>query len=234
MSLSHSPLIVRDGLVLCLDAANPRSYPKSGTTWSDLAGSNDGAMQNMTGSSGFNTDNRGNIVFDGSDDIVVLQQGQIPIGTQERSCAIWFRMSSDANAAILNWGGNSSDGTRWNLWRTKDVISGQKIGIECTNVYKLVDWSFDINWHQLVVTMDSSATLNGSTIYFDGTERQVTASANTSTTINTASTDFVIGRLSGTSIQYFPGGISQISIYNRALTAEEVQQNYRATKGRFK
>jgi len=37
MSLNHSPSIVTDGLVLCLDAANQRSYPKSGTTWSDLA-----------------------------------------------------------------------------------------------------------------------------------------------------------------------------------------------------
>ena len=48
MSLNHSPAIVTDGLVLCLDAANPRSYPKSGTTWSDLSGNgNHGALQNM-------------------------------------------------------------------------------------------------------------------------------------------------------------------------------------------
>ena len=61
MSLSHSPLIVRDGLVLCLDAANPRSYPKSGTTWSDLKGSNDGTLTNM-GASNFDSANGGTYV----------------------------------------------------------------------------------------------------------------------------------------------------------------------------
>jgi hypothetical protein len=68
MSLSHSPLIVRDGLVLCLDAANPRSYPKSGTTWSDLAGANNGTLTNMTDN--FNQDDKGSLSFDGSNEYV--------------------------------------------------------------------------------------------------------------------------------------------------------------------
>ena len=38
MGLGHSPSIVRDGLVLYLDAANPKSYPGSGTTWFDISG----------------------------------------------------------------------------------------------------------------------------------------------------------------------------------------------------
>ena len=38
MGLGHSPRIVTDGLVLCLDAANKRSYGGSGTTWTDLEG----------------------------------------------------------------------------------------------------------------------------------------------------------------------------------------------------
>jgi len=38
MTLSHSPNIVRDGLVLYLDAANPKSYPRTGSTWYDLSG----------------------------------------------------------------------------------------------------------------------------------------------------------------------------------------------------
>jgi hypothetical protein len=38
MAYFHSPRIVTDGLVLCLDAGNPKSYPGSGTTWYDLSG----------------------------------------------------------------------------------------------------------------------------------------------------------------------------------------------------
>ena len=63
MSLSHSPKIVTDGLVLCLDAANPRSYPKSGTTWSDLTSTNTVTLVNDPN---FDSNNRGSIVFDGS------------------------------------------------------------------------------------------------------------------------------------------------------------------------
>ena len=70
MSLSHSPLIVRDGLVLCLDAANPRSYPKSGTTWSDLAGANNGTLTNMTDN--FNQDDKGSLSFDGSNEYITM------------------------------------------------------------------------------------------------------------------------------------------------------------------
>jgi len=38
MGLSHSPKIPTSGLILCLDAANAKSYPGSGTTWTDLSG----------------------------------------------------------------------------------------------------------------------------------------------------------------------------------------------------
>ena len=69
MSLNHSPAIVTDGLVLCLDAGNSRSYPKSGTTWTDLKGSNNGTLLN---SPTFSSSNRGEIVFDFTDDQVNL------------------------------------------------------------------------------------------------------------------------------------------------------------------
>ena len=46
MGLAHSPRIVTDGLVLCLDAASKRSYPGTGTTWTDLKGGNNGTLTN--------------------------------------------------------------------------------------------------------------------------------------------------------------------------------------------
>ena len=69
MSLNHSPSIVTDGLVLCLDAANPRSYPKSGTTWSDLAGASNGTLTNGPT---FDSGNGGGIIFDGTNDFIDL------------------------------------------------------------------------------------------------------------------------------------------------------------------
>jgi hypothetical protein len=47
MGLGHNPKIATDGLVLCLDAANQKSYPGSGTVWGDLSGNgNDGDIVN--------------------------------------------------------------------------------------------------------------------------------------------------------------------------------------------
>ena len=69
MSLNHGGKpIVTDGLVLCLDAANPKSYPGSGTTWTDLSGNgNNGTLVNGVG---YNSDNGGSLSFDGVNDYV--------------------------------------------------------------------------------------------------------------------------------------------------------------------
>ena len=66
MALSHSPSIITQNLVLCLDAGNSKSYPGSGTTWTDLSGNgNNGTLRN---SPTYSVDNLGKIVFDGVDD----------------------------------------------------------------------------------------------------------------------------------------------------------------------
>ena len=67
MAFNYSPKIVTDGLVFAVDAANKKSYPGSGTTWTDLAGSNDGTLTNGPT---FDSGDGGSIVFDGTDDYV--------------------------------------------------------------------------------------------------------------------------------------------------------------------
>ena len=50
MGLPHSPHIVRDNLILYVDAGNVKSYSGSGTTWKDLSGNgHDGTLVNGTG-----------------------------------------------------------------------------------------------------------------------------------------------------------------------------------------
>ena len=68
MSTLQSGHIITDGLVIALDAANTKSYPGSGTTWSDLSGnSNNGTLTNGPT---FNSGNGGSIVFDGTNDYI--------------------------------------------------------------------------------------------------------------------------------------------------------------------
>lgn len=68
MGFYRGPHIVTDGLVLALDAANPTSYPGSGTTWRDLSGNNNSGS--LVNGPTFNSVNGGSIVFDGSNDYV--------------------------------------------------------------------------------------------------------------------------------------------------------------------
>jgi hypothetical protein len=63
----NSSPIVTDGLVLYLDAGNVKSYPTTGTTWTDLVGVNNGVLTNGPT---FNPSNGGSIVFDGTNDYV--------------------------------------------------------------------------------------------------------------------------------------------------------------------
>ena len=66
MALAHSPKIITDGLVLCLDAGNTKSYPGSGTTWTDLSGNgNNGTLTNMDGAN-LDSANGGSFTFDGT------------------------------------------------------------------------------------------------------------------------------------------------------------------------
>ena len=66
MSLGHGATIVRDGLVLYLDAANEKSYPGSGTTWYDLSGN--GNDVTLINNPTYSTNNNGSFIFDGVDE----------------------------------------------------------------------------------------------------------------------------------------------------------------------
>ena len=70
MATDYNHSIVTDGLVLCVDAANTKSYPGSGTTWTDISGKNHNGT--LINGPTFSSDNMGGIVFDGSNDAVTL------------------------------------------------------------------------------------------------------------------------------------------------------------------
>ena len=68
--ITYNTSVVRDGLIMHLDAANKKSYPGSGTIWKDLSGQgNNGTLINGVG---YSTDNKGAMVFDGTDDYVSI------------------------------------------------------------------------------------------------------------------------------------------------------------------
>ena len=68
MGVAYNSRIVTDGLALCLDAANSKSYPGSGSTWTDLSGNGNNAT--LTNGPTYSSANGGSIVFDGVNDYV--------------------------------------------------------------------------------------------------------------------------------------------------------------------
>lgn len=221
MSATGGPDIVEDGLVLALDAANVKSYPGSGTTWSDLSGNgNNGTLVNGVG---FNSDNLGSLVFDGVDDYIpipsLLNSQSIGSLTQ-LTVSLWLNMSVYGSNMPFSTGQTGNDRIYYwtesslNMWRIGDYTS--TVGQSTLPTVG--------SWFQTVLVISGltlNAYLNGQ---FDYT--------GTYTAFNTA--DFVtIGRHGTQNAYRYNGNISQVQIYNKALTAQEVLQNYNATKGRY-
>jgi len=234
MGLTHSPRIVTDGLVLCLDAANSRSYPGTGTTWTDLTGGNDGTLTNGPT---FDSVNGGSIVFDGSDDLVNVGDNSDLQITANITISAWIKASTQNNMGIAGKYASSS-GKRGYLIATNASDSNQKI----TWYYQRAAGSFnagdsvtsssdvlDNNWHFVLCTFTSSVSAK---IYIDG-ELDATDTASIPSAIANNSARFEIGTHNEGTAYCFNGNISNVSIYNRALNADEIRQNYNATKGRY-
>ena len=226
MSLSHSPLIVRDGLVLCLDAANPRSYPKSGTTWSDLAGANNGTLTNGPT---FDADNKGSIAFDGSNDYINVPYSA-EIGSSSFTCSAWVYniLSLNARRNVVsrentnNWVfANGYTANKLNFWIYRGgwstLVSNTTLSSSVWYYYTVsYDYSSNTQYIYINGEFDNSTTWTGAKMSVDTNRLQIGKQANTDT-ISSA----------------FGGYISSVSMYNRALTASEVLQNYNATRGRY-
>ena len=89
MAFHHSPNIVKEGLVLCMDAADKNSYPGSGTTWSDLSPTNDNDGT-LTNGPTFSTAGGGTIVFDGNNDHVRLGDSIGALGSTSATFSAWI------------------------------------------------------------------------------------------------------------------------------------------------
>ena len=223
MGLVHSPRIVTDGLVLCLDAANARSYPGAGTTWTDLKGGNNGTLNNMVADF-FDPENGGSIVFDGSDDF--LEGGTLDSsvsGNNPWSVSLWFNSNNVQSRKFVFWLGPGAQSTNQLL-----AIGHKNSRVEVSH------WSNDVMYGPATLINGSwvnvSATYDGSTVtaYKDGVNI-----GTHSTNLSIIGGNYYLATLPGNSIHYMNVKISSVFVYNKTLTADEIRQNYLATKGRY-
>lgn len=226
----YTPDIIRNNLVLYLDAGEPSSYSGSGTTWTDLSGG--GNNGTLTNGPTYDSANGGSIVFDGTDDYVnVPFSGTFPTGSSPRTLCAFFNLSSiSGGREIFGIGQNSGAGSRTALW----VDSSNKIGLEAVGTAVLTsNWSGVNNWVYLCAVLPTT-TVHSTLIYVNGSVVSGGEILGSDTTVNTTNFQCVIGTVPAANTAHmFIGKISNVSLYNRALTAKEIKQNYEALRGRF-
>ena len=222
MAVGYNPRVVTDGLVLALDAGNTKSYSGSGATWTDLSGNgNNGTLENGVG---FNGSNGGSLSFDGVDDRVLSISNTGISGSSSRSlCVFCYPTATSGNFYSVARIGSANDGRLFELMVSGNSVVGHFWGggfsLGATSGKTL------LNNHSYLVM-----TYNGSTvsIYVDGLLK---ASGNFS--LNTTNSQLTLGLKTYSGHVNYQGRQSIFQLYNRALTAAEVTQNYNATKGRY-
>ena len=239
MSNRYGPRIVTDGLVLCLDAADRNSYPGTGTTWTDLSGN--GNNGTLTNSPSYSNINKGTMVLDGSDDYIITPTNAFPSGNVPIAIEAWFRWFGNGSSnvdVIFAYGPDNNS-------RACPIIgvdSSNYAVLEFGNASGLVTSSSTISsntWYHMLTTYDTSTTklyLNSvvqNTTNFTTANIQTSGSNGNYAGIGCFFSNF--GNIVSSPRRYgtFNGNIAGVKLYNRALSATEVAQNYNATKGRF-
>ncbi len=229
MGVTYNPKIVTDGLVLCLDAASKRSYPGTGTTWTDLKGGNDGTLTNMDAAN-FSDGNGGSLSFDGANERVDF--GNVLNISGEISISSWVKVDAFPTGGdrglIVSKGYDGSDEAYHfgfaadNALRFYTYTSNTIHGVVYTHSLSVS------RWYNIVGTFNGSKWF----LYIDS---DFVDSTNDSTALRITSEPLIVGAssLSGSVSRFFDGSIASASIYNRALSADEILQNYNATKGRY-
>jgi hypothetical protein len=229
MSYKYGPSIVTDGLVFYVDAANENSYSGSGSTFSDLAGSNDVTLYNTPT---YSSDNGGIFSFDGVD-----EGGQTTSGTLLNA-----PITVDAWAKPQTTG---SDGTIVGNWRQTGQVFllWWDVGVTANfrAIYRPTSSSSVLtsesatrgtvnSWNHLSVSVDAT----NMKIYLDGTLQETVSTGS----INSPSA-YRVGIAAdydgspGATTRNLDGDIAAVKIYNRVLTSDEILQNYNALKNRF-
>jgi len=221
MSLSHGTSIVRSGLVLNLDAGNIKSYPGSGTAWRDLSGN--GNNGTLTNGPTYSSSNKGSIAFDGSNDFVQCS-GSLTVTAATFVCWIRRNGSQGTYDGILFSRGTSVTGM---LFYTSD-----QLGYTWNNDVNTYTWNSgltvpDLTWCMVAVSVTSTAA----TAYL-GQASGITTAINTLSHTSTVLDDIKLAFDDATA-RYFTGNIAIAQLYNRALSAAEIQQNFEATRGRY-
>ena len=234
MAINRGPNIIRDGLVLCMDAADKNSYPGSGTTWFDLSGNNNNGT--LINGPTFSGGNGGSIVLDGVNDYVNLGTPSLLNGVQvPLTICMWAKANSFIGYNVL-WaadkvltGGGLYSLLRVDLGVLRYYTTNSGGGYQSNGSPNLLP-STNV-WNFYAVTVSGTLASPTVTLYLNNSSQSYSYSQLSSSPNLTV--NFRIGTSERTNGEHWNGNISNALWYNKALTAQEILQNYNALKSRF-
>jgi len=240
MGIAYNSKLVRNGLVLCLDAGNAKSYPSTGTAWSDISGNDKNGT--LTNGPTYDSANGGSILMDGVNDAVVLSNSYtgttIPTGSSSRTLITCFKTQATFSGAnyehIVHYGTTATD---------------QAFGITIYNIsgsYYIANHTWAGNSYM------SNTTLSANTVYYVALTYNDSAAPRNTFFLNGSfgTTGYAQGKTADYSLntgtgnqllvgsrlasaEYFKGNVFFVQMYNRVLTNAEIEQNYAASRGRY-
>lgn len=218
MSVNYNPRIVTDGLVVALDAGNSKSYPGSGTTWTNLVDSSNNAT--LIGSPGY-TASPG--YFDITANTTYPRLSSYDHGTNDFTYSMWVKFDAFDSFDTLFENGSWTDTL---LFRVQNTTT---INVYAESAFRgSFTWSPSTgNWYNIVYTRSGSTN----TLYVNGSQSGSTFTDQTNISITNAYTFLM--RSQHATTQFTNGQLAQYAMYTKALTAAEVKQNFNALKGRF-
>jgi hypothetical protein len=215
--------IVTNGLQLYIDAGFLPSYPRNGTTWTDLSGNGrDGTIINGPT---YNSGNGGYIDFDGTDDYADLNKID---NTQNLTLAGWFR---HPNANFVNFNGIINKDNQGNARIYQITLSNGRLQqhIFLPSLTAQITAQSQIPTNTWIYFTYTSSSSNVGKLYQNATEvGSGTAIAASTANIDVTLHGFASGGGVAGNIQ-----IAIIQIYDRPLSPDEITQNYNAQKARF-
>lgn len=236
MGVAFSPKLISDGLVLCLDSTNPKSYPGSGNSWYDISGyGNHGTLNNFTGASagslsGFDS-STGYMMFDrhvGTGDGIANNYVSVPSSASLAGCLsqngvsieMWLKMTTSYCTALTRWPGP------WEVYYCSSLVH-RTMGTGGGDGTSSITVSTYFNqFHHIVATHDGfnrRLYVNGLQVFSD--INIVTAQDSTAT--------MGIGAYNNGNYA-LAGAMPIFRVYNRPLAASEVLTSFNAIKGRFR
>jgi hypothetical protein len=221
ITITRELSVVTTGLQLYLDAGQAASYPGSGTTWTDLSGN--GRTGTLTNGPTYSSADGGSIVFDGTDDFV---QCSGSVTATAATFVAWIRRNGTQGTydGILFSRGTNVTGMNFQ--------ASNQLGYHWNNAVNTYTWQSgltvpDLTWCMVAVSVTSTSA----TAYLcqsSGITSAINTVSHTSTTLD----DIKIGQedFGG---RFFNGNIAIAQLYNTALSAEQVAQNFAADRARF-